>query len=1027
MVKKEIGEYLKEVRKIFIRGDYTEMTFRTAFETLIESLNKEYELIHEPKRVADMGAPDYKAFLGSANIGYIETKDLGHNLDNELESKQMKKYMESIDNIILTDYARFILIRKGQKVIDFNLFTIMDLGNSRFIIPKEKLEIFNELIEEFFSYKLPTIKSADELAKELAKKAKLLKDIVYGQLIKDDKDNKDSGIFSPIYDFYLGIQSLIKDIDLEDSADAYAQTVTYSLFLAKRNSNEDIDKASAYTHIPENVGIIKQIFTNMSGSKFPSNISWIIEDIIDVLNVTDMKEVFVTINKRGKKDKDPIIFLYEDFLEYYDPIKKKKMGVYYTERPIVNFMVKSTHYLLKEHFDKPDGFADDNVTVLDPAAGTGTFFWIIYLKVITDLIDKGLRGLKNEKIHKHLLKHFYGLELLITPYVIGHLKLYDLLQSWGYKFKESDRIQIYLTNTLEPADTEPTLLPFMGEIRTENIVTSKIKSEMPILVIIGNPPYSGESANKGEWIKDLLKKGYDRPDGSHDDGYYVVDGNSIDEKNLKWLQDDYVKFIRFGQQKIDKNGEGIVAFITNHSYLDNPTFRGMRESLLESFNRIYVLNLHGNTKKREKCPDGSKDENVFKIQQGVAISIFIKNSKFNDKKVFYADLWGLKKDKYNWLDRHSVANVDWEEIDPISEFYFFIPMDNSIVTDFGKFWRIKDIFPMNNVGIVTARDNLTIQWTEEDVWEVINDFMNLSQEDARTKYNLRKDVRDWKVQWAQEDLKSADLDKKNIIPIHYRPFDVRYTYYTGKSRGFHCYPRIDIMKHMQKDNLGLILGRQWGAVGSSSYDIVFAADKTIDLNLYRRGGALIFPLYLYQDSGKTPNINPKFIEYIDEKYGVKPSPEKIFYYIYAILQSPNYREKYEPILRYDLPRIPIVDELEKFMELADIGKYLADLHLMKRTLSVKTKFDIEGSNFVGKVNYKDGKVWINKDQYFDGVTIDAWEFHIGGYDVLDHYLKERKNKKLSMEEIENFLQVVEIIKKSVVIMKQIDRILGIRL
>lgn len=1021
MTKKEVGNYLKEVGKIYRGGDYTEMTFRTAFETLIESLNPDYDLTHEPKRITDLGAPDFKAFLGPANIGYIETKNLGENLDNVLESIQLKKYIESIDNIILTDYARFMLIRKGEKVIDFNLFSLIDLKNSRFSISDTNMNVFIELIDEFFSYKLPNIKDAEELAKELAKKAKLLKEIVKEQLTEDMRTKEESR-YSPIYDFYLGIKSLIKDINIEDGADAYAQTITYSLFLARKNSSKGIDRISAYAHIPENIGIIKQMFTSMSGSEFPSSISWIIDDIVDILNATDMKEVFATIDKRGKKDKDPILFLYEDFLNYYDPEKKKKLGVYYTPRPVVNFIVNSTHIILKQHFNKETGLADDTVTVLDPAAGTGTFFWITYLVVLKELLNNGMRGLMDGKIHNHLLKNFYGLELLITPYVISHLKLSDLLQQWHYKFKENDRIQIYLSNTLEPS-SETTLMPFMGELRFENTAAARIKSTQPILAIIGNPPYAGMSANKGKWINNLLKIGYTRADGSKDDGYYTVDGEPLGEKNPKWLQDDYVKFIRFSQQKIDKNGEGVLAFITNHSYLDNPTFRGMRESLQESFDRIYVLNLHGNAKKKEKCPDGSKDENVFDIQQGVSISIFIKNSKFTDKKIFYADLWGLREDKFEWLDRHTVANVEWEEIEPISDFYFFVPMDTSLLSDYKKFWKIKDIFPTNVIGMFTARDPLTIQWTANDINRVIHDFANLEVEEARRNYKLQKDSSDWKISWAQNDLKSTGLDEKNIVQILYRPFDTRYTYYTGKTKGFHTRPRKKIMKNMKQYNLGLVIGRQWGSVGSSNYDVVFVSDKIIDLNLYRRGGALIFPLYLYEDTGKTPNLNPDFVKYLNKKYGLKPSPEEILYYIYAILQSPKYREKYEPILRYDFPRIPFIDEYDKFKELSEIGEYLTDLHLMKNTLTVKTKFDVEGTNVVGKVKYKDKKVWINKEQYFDDVPFIAWDYHVGGYDVLNHFLKDRKGKKLTNPEIEVFLQIIEIIKLTVVIMKRIDRVL----
>ncbi len=1023
--KKEIKEYFKEIKKIYLGRDYTEFTFRTPFENLIKSLNSSYDLIHEPKRIVKLGAPDFKAFSGSRKVGSIETKNLGENLDNILETDQIKKYAEGIHNLIITDYSRFILLRNGQKVIDFNLFSILDLNNTSFSLPNEKIDTFIELMDEFFSFKIPTIKTAEELAIDLAKKAKLLKDNVKNQLKEDIQNYENKEMPSSIYEFYSGIKELIKDINIEDCADAYAQTVTYGLFLARKNSKVEIDRESAYTHIPKNIGIIKRMFTNISSTEFPPNISWIIDDTIVIINSTDLDEVFATIDRRGKKDKDPILFLYEDFLNFYEPEKKKKLGVYYTPRPVVNFIVNSTHLLLKKHFDKQTGLADESVTVLDPAAGTGTFFWITFLVVLNELRNLGLRGLMDEKIQKHLLKHFYGFEILITPYVIAHLKLSDLLQRWHYKFNNDDRIQIYLTNTLEPSEDVQDRLVFFREMAFENIATAKIKSKQPIIAIMGNPPYSGMSANKGKWIDNLLKNGYLRADDSRDNGYYKVDGKPLDERNPKWLQDDYVKFIRFAQWKIDKNGEGIVSFITNHSFLDNPTFRGMRESLLESFDRIYILNLHGNTVKKEKCPDGSKDENVFNIKQGVAISIFIKNKKFNDKKILYADKWGLKEDKFRWLDRHTVANVKWQEIEPISEYYFFVPMDAPSLKEYNTFWKIKDIFPNSSVGIATARDNLTIQWTAEDIWKVINDFANITPEVARKKYNLRKDVRDWKVEWAQEDVKNTGIDKNKIVPILYRPFDIRYTYYTGKSTGFHCMPRANIMKNMQRGNLGLVIGRQWGAVGSSSYDIVSISDKIIDLNLFRRGGALIFPLYLYNNSEKTPNINPNVIKELSEKYSKKPSPEEILHYIYAVLHSTKYRRKYEPILRYDFPRIPFVDDYNKFKQLSKIGEYLTELHRMGKKFTGKTKFDIEGSNIVETTRYKDGKVWINKDQYFDGVPFNVWEFHVGGYHVLNHFLKDRKNKKLGNEDIEPFIQNIEIIKLTITLMKKIDEIYSI--
>ena len=588
--KKKFADYFTELRTRYLTHDYTEGTYRTPFENFICSFSPNIALIQEPKRKQKLGAPDFKAFYRSNKVGFIETKDLDKDLDNVLESEQIEKYAGSIDNLIVTNYTRFILLRKGEKIYDFDLFYFSDLENKNFVISDEKVEKFNEFINVFFSYKLSTILSDRELAIELSKKTKMLKELAIEQLEEDLENTENGAAPSSIHDFYGGIKELIKDTSIEDCADAYAQTVTYGLLLARINCKNKLERKNASYHIPRGVGVIKKIFMNISGDAFPSNISWIIDDIIDVLNVSNVEDILTKIDKRGKKDKDPIIFFYEDFLDYYEPEKRKKLGVYYTPRPVVNFIVNSINIILKKDFDKTKGFAEEDVKVLDPAIGTGTFYWITFLLTLNELKNAGLGGLIRSKIKSHILKNFYGFEILITPYIISHLKLTHLLETWHYTFDDNDRLQIYLTNTLEPSEVHG-LLPFLREITEESRLANQVKLKKPILAIMGNPPYAGMSANKGKWIDDLLKKGYTRTDGSKDDGYYMVDGKPLGEKNPKWLQDDYVKFIRYAQWKIDKSGEGVIGFITNHSYLDNPTFRGMRQSLLESFNRIYILML----------------------------------------------------------------------------------------------------------------------------------------------------------------------------------------------------------------------------------------------------------------------------------------------------------------------------------------------------------------------------------------------------------------------------------------------------
>jgi len=1017
-IRIEIHKYYKEIKSIYLRGDYTEWTYRTLFENFIKGLCSDYNLVNEPRRATGLGAPDFKAFFDNRKVGFIETKNLGEDLDRVIDTGQLKKYIASIDNLILTNYLRFILIRKGRKVYDCNLFTLSDVNKVHLTISKERVETFIALINEFFKYKLQTITSAEELAKELSKRANLLKELAKEQLLDDLKRVENGKHPSSIFDFYQGIRELIKDINLDDCSDAYSQTVTYGLFLARRGCQNKLDRRTASFYIPKNVGVIKRIFLNISGEEFPSNISWIVDDIIDILNATELEEVLTKIDKRGKKDKDPIIFFYEDFLNYYEPEKRKHLGVYYTPRPIVSFIVNSVHSVLKKHFDKPLGLAEDNVTVLDPAIGTGTFFWIAYLVALGELKNQGLRGIIFDKIRNHLLKHFYGFEILITPYVISHLKLTDLLQRWHYMFRDDDRIQVYLTNTLEPSEVHG-LLPFLREITEESKVANQIKTEIPILVVVGNPPYAGISANKGKWIDNLLKKGYIRADGSRDDGYYKMDSKPLKEKNPKWLQDDYVKFIRYAQWKIDKNVEGVIGFITNHSYLDNPTFRGMRESLLQSFDRIYILNLHGNALKKEKCPNGSKDENVFDIKQGVAIGIFIKNKKLRDKKIYYADLWGLREEKYHWLDRHTIYNVHWQEIKPVSPFYFFVPRDTDLGKEYNKFWKITEIFPMSSVGVVTSRDNFVIDFDKNTLEQRIGEFTNdnISDDFIRTKFGL-KDKKGWKLADERKNIMKKEHWKNLITKILYRPFDVCWVFYDD---ALIERPRLEVMQHMLKENLGLITVRQ---VAEGIFNHVFVSDTIVEsrITLSNKGIAFIFPLYLYSDFGKNPNIIPDFLKFISEKYSETLSPEEIFYYNYAVLHSPIYRKKYEEFLRYDFPRIPFVDDYREFKKLSELGKELVELHLMRKRLPIKVKFDIPGSNVVEKVKFEKGKVWINKEQYFESVPEDVWNFYIGGYQVLDKWLKSRKNRKLESKDIEQFLWIVEIIRETINLMVEIDKI-----
>ncbi|HQP17730.1 MAG TPA: hypothetical protein PLQ79_04065 [Candidatus Cloacimonadota bacterium] len=589
---------------------------------------------------------------------------------------------------------------------------------------------------------------------------------------------------------------------------------------------------------------------------------------------------------------------------------------------------------------------------------------------------------------------------MMAPYTVGHLKISYLLAEHGYELCEEKRFKLYLSNTLEPDTPQQTELPIAHDISEECALANKVKHEEPIMVIMGNPPYSGASENNNAWTEKLLKTDLDGAQS-----YYTVDGMPLNEKNPKGLQDDYVKFLRFAQWKIHKAGKGIVGMITNHGYLDNPTFRGMRQSLMRTFDEIYVLDLHGNSLKGETCD--STDENVFDIKQGTAIILMVKGVDSKETRVCHHELFGLRQSKYDWLENKQFQSGDYQELNPGSPFYLFRP--EAAGNEHYLQWRsLPEIFPLNSVGIVTARDGLTIRDTPDQVRNTIHHFASLDPESARAAYQLGKDAKDWKVELAQKDLKDSGLSNSKIVPILYRPFDTRYTYFTGKSGGFHCRARNEVMRYMLEENVGIIARRQQLTGKECNY--VFISKYIISDGVIRsdnKGSESVFPLYIYPDEQKEDifasdereyNIASGLLEQFSRQWP-QFQPEQLFYYVYAVLHSNQYRQRFAQYLRMDFPRIPFTDDYELFGLLAGYGKELADIHLLKspRLNTPIAKYQGSGSNdLVEFIKYEDKSiVQINPDKHFEGITPELWNYHIGGYQVLHKYMKGHKGKSLS--------------------------------
>jgi len=1032
-------DYLTELRDLRSSALATaELSLRPALDKFLKRAAEIFALpvqfVGEAKKTK-VGRPDFTATSNDMPIGYVEAEGYGVDVDNLTgqAKEQNDRFRTNLDNFLLTNYLEFRLYVGGELVDSAKLSAPPDDGVVKvFDTDADALET---LLERFLSGELPPISLPFDLAVHLARRTRQLRNEILEALKEQTPENVDLNGTHQAFK-----EVLLPDLSEDQFADMYAQTVAYGLFAARcaATSGEKFSRQSAADLVPKTNPFLRKLFQRIAAHDLDERIAWIADDIARLLAQTPIGEILADFGKRAGKE-DAVVHFYETFLAAYDSNLREVRGVYYTPEAVVSYIVRSIDRLLKVRFNKPMGLADENTLILDPATGTGSFLFAV-VNLVREAVMRTIgAGAWGNYVDKHLLPRLFGFELLVAPYAIAHLKLGLLLKETGYDLGGQQRVGIYLTNTLEKAEKKSDLL--MGRFISEEAnEAAAIKLERPILVVLGNPPYSGHSANRSRDEKGKLTF-----IGTLIEDYKEVDGKSLGERNLKWLQDDYVKFIRFAQWRIKETKEGIIGYITNHGYLDNPTFRGMRQKLMQTFNDIYVYNLHGNVRKKEKAPGGGKDENVFDIQQGVAILICVKE-KDNAQlaRVYHADLWGARSDKYNCLAETDVSTTQWTKLQPSSPFYLFVPQDTELLAEYEQGWKVTEIFPVNSVGIVTARDKLAIRWSEEEVWQTVADFAELPPEEARQKYNLRKDVRDWKVEWAQRDLKESGLSKSNIVPILYRPFDVRYTYYTGKSRGFHCMPRGEVMRQMLAgENLALITVRK--APPGSDCNYFSVTRHPISNGAIRSDNQsidVLLPLYLYPAPGelgfyteRRPNFSPAFLKALAEKLNLPQTephglpenvtPEDIFHYAYAVFHSSTYRQRYAEFLKVDFPRLPLPTDFAMFRALVALGEKLVALHLLDTkaapVLSMPiSPFPVAGSNKVEKVRYVEParRVYINKTQYFDNVPLPGWEFRIGGYQVCEKWLKDRKGRIL--DDIQHYQRIVVALSETIKLMDKID-------
>ena len=1006
----ELKQYIDELNKQYKTGIAREHSYRPALKDLLQSLLPKMVVTNEPAHF-ECGAPDYiiQREKDHLPVFFVEAKDVN---DNDLDGRnknghkeQFDRYKQALDFIIFTDYLDFHLYEQGQFV---DSVRIAEIKGDKIVGIADAEDKFIGIINHLGNSAIQRITSAPRLAKLMAGKARLLANIIETAM-NDETQSYENDNLRGQYNAFKDV--LIQELKKEDFADIYAQTIAYGMFAARLHDDtpEDFSREEAARLIPKTNPFLRQIFNNLAGNDLDERISWVVDDLVTVFRATNLQDLMASYS-RDKRHHDPMIHFYEDFLSEYNPKLRKSKGVWYTPQPVVGFIVRAVDEILQQEFGLAEGLADysmierevaieqssdkrttdgmkhekrkfHRVQILDPATGTGTFL----AEVVNQIYDRyrDNQGIWQQYVEQHLLPRLNGFEILMASYAVAHIKLDMLLSETGYQHKSDKRLHVYLTNSLEESNNEPRTL-FAQWLSREATEANVIKRDYPVMVMIGNPPYSVSSQNKGVWINKLL-----------DD--YKKD---LNERNIQPLSDDYIKFIRLAQYYIEKNGEGIIAFISNNSFIDGLIHRKMRSELMRVFDKIYILDLHGNSRKDETAPDGTKDENVFDIMQGVSINIFVKKTA-NDvipADIYHYNLYGTREFKYQFLQDNNLQSVLWQQLSPKAPQNFFIQKDFALQEEYENNFSVDVLMSIRTVGVATYDDSNLVSHVPYD-----------------TQYNQ---------------------------PYLYRPFDMRWINYDLQKVSRH---RFEVMRHfVGKENFGLIFIRNNRDNSDTFFVTQGLADKTV---ISPKDNASVFPLYLYKDNmgeeERIVNFNKDLYDEIAKKLNYLPCyddnvlvdptseyngvlyPQDLFDYIYAVLHSPTYRKRYKEFLKIDFPRIPYPTDWEKFRDLVEKGEELRMLHLMEDLPnSTGVSFPQAGTLQVDCYRWEQNRVYINSEQYFEGVPESAWSFFIGGYQPAQKWLKDRKGMKLSFEDVKHYQRIIYVLQQTERIMNEIDLIMN---
>lgn len=1082
-----ISTYFEAIEQDRRTGMATEHTYRPALKDLFQSLERTISAINEPRRV-ECGAPDYavsrKLPQGPVTIGYVEAKDIGTSLDAVESSEQLERYLSALDNLVLTDYLEFRWYVGGHRQLTARLANSRRDGRIS-ILPSGPHEV-EDLLRSFVGHSPPPITRPRELAERMARLSRQICYMIEREFERDEAS-------SLLRDLRQAVtEILIPDLSATDFADLFAQTLAYGLFAARVNHSPSagrFQRLGAAADIPKTNPFLRKLFAAITGPDLDDELfACFVDDLAVLLAETDIAAVLADFGRRTRRE-DPVVHFYETFLSEYDPEMREARGVYYTPEPVVSFITRSVDKLLKSRLGCRDGLADGSVTsytqirdgiargaqthrvlILDPACGTGTFLYSVVDQVRETFIGRADAGKWPGYVRDHLLPRLFGFELLLAPYAVAHLKMamqlaaQDLPESlrsdWAYDFGSGDRLGIYLTNTLEQALKRSDLL-MGGFISDEANSAGEVKNELPIMVVLGNPPYSNFGMmNRGKWILDLLKD-------------YKTD---LNERKLN-LDDDFIKFIRFGQWRIDRSGAGVLALVTNHSYIDGITHRRMRQSLMNTFTEVYILDLHGSSRKVERVPGGGIDQNVFDIQQGVAIAIFVKEpGREGPANVYHAEFWGPRNTKYDRLSNSDVEDTSWVQLNPEPDYFFFVPKQFSRDSQWQSYIPLPALFPTHSTGIKTHLDDVFVGKTDNAVRANIRSYIEDNWRDvnprlARRGSPLRK-------AWLLKEFTRRDPG----LALHdysYRAFDRRRIAYLQSAieAGDHRFP---VMKHVLRGSPLLLTTRQ---LSQDTFEHVFTTDALTDmcvLSTATKECAYCFPLYLYPDpmehgttpraeildaspwaagsNGRRPNLAPEYVSKLEEQLSLSFvhdgrgdmtstfGPEDLFHFVYAVLHSPAYRASFADFLKIEFPRVPLNVDKDLFCALARKGLELLDIHLMRSSLLSRsiTHYPIPGPNVVEPgfphfiamgepdptdgVQLDEGRVYINRSerttgkrgQYFGGVPSEVWDFRIGGYQVCDKWLKERRGTVLSSGDLAHYEKIVVAVNETIRLMGEID-------